>query len=313
MLYIGVDIGGTSIKVGFVNEKGEIVSRFVRKIIKDEEQVTTIKKLGEMINEHIKEHEYKEIKGIGIGCPGAINTKTGCCDYSANLYWENLNVCQILKDICHMDVRIANDANAAVLGEAKFGVAKNYKNLVMLTLGTGVGGGLYLDDHLYEGNEGKGAELGHALFIYNGRQCACGRKGCFERYASATALIYDTKEAMKKHPESAMWKYVDGDIDKVDGKTAFETSKLGDKTALEVVDQYIHYLAAGIINFCNIFRPEAIVLGGGICAQGDYLIKPIEKLLIENDYGYKNTPRVDLLIAKLGNDAGILGAAALMM
>lgn len=313
MIYVGVDIGGTSIKVGFVNEAGEILSRFVRKIVKGENGEDTIRIIGEMINEHIKEHNYKDVKGIGAGCPGAINSTTGYCDASANLGWERLNVAEIFANTCKIPAKIGNDANVATLGEVKFGVAQNYNNVIMLTLGTGVGGGLYLDGKLYEGNEGKGAELGHALFIYNGRQCGCGRKGCFERYASATGLIMDTKEAMEAHKDSKMWDFVNGDINAVDGRTAFETAKLGDEVAKHVVDQYIHYLAAGIISFCNVFRPEAIVLGGGICAQGDNLIKPIEKILIEEDYGYKNTPKVELLVAKLGNDAGILGAAALVM
>lgn len=312
MIYIGVDIGGTSIKTGFVNEQGQIISRFVIKIIKGEEQAATIKKIGEAINQHIKEHDYQDIVGIGIGCPGAINSTSGYCDYSPNLKWEHLDVCGILSEVCHLKVKIANDANVAVLGEVKFGIAKNYRHVVMLTLGTGVGGGLYLDDELYEGNEGKGAELGHSLLEYNGRLCGCGKRGCLEAYASATALINDTKKAMMENTQTAMWDYVNHDIDQVDGKTAFETAKKGDVIAKKVVEQYINYLSAGILSFCNIFRPEAVILGGGICAQKDYLIKPIEQILKQQNYGIKNTPEVKILVAKLGNDAGILGAAALL-
>lgn len=313
MKIIGVDIGGTSIKVGVVNEKGEIISRFVIKIIKGEEQVYTINKLADLINDHIKEHNYNDIIGIGIGCPGAINSGLGRCDYSPNLKWENLNICELISKRCNLPCKITNDANAAILGEVKFGIAKNYKNVVMLTLGTGVGGGLYLDDKLFEGNEGKGAELGHALFEYNGRQCGCGRKGCFEAYGSATALINDTKQMMEEHKDTKMWDFVDHDINKVDGRTAFETSKLGDEYALKVVEQYTSFLAQGILSFINVFRPEAIILGGGICAQKEYLINPIKKILEKENYGLKNTPAVEILIAQLGNDAGILGAAALML
>lgn len=313
MKIIGVDIGGTSIKTGVVNEKGEIISKFVIKIVKGEEQVYTINKLADQINKHISENNYNDIIGIGIGCPGAINSELGRCDYSPNLKWENLNICQIISEKCNLPCKITNDANAAILGEVKFGIAKNYKNVVMLTLGTGVGGGLYLDDKLFEGNEGKGAELGHALFEYNGRLCGCGRKGCFEAYGSATALINDTKKMMEEHHDTKMWDFVEHDINKVDGRTAFETSKLGDEYAKKVVDQYTSFLAQGILSFVNVFRPQAIILGGGVCAQKDYLINPIKKILEKENYGLKNTPPVEILIAKLGNDAGILGAAALML
>lgn len=313
MLYIGVDIGGMSLKIGVVNEFGEIISKFTMNFDKNIPQDEMIKSLAIKINEHIKENNYTDVKGIGVSCAGVVNTKTGYCDFSANLNWINLDICGILKKYTSLDTKIANDANCAVLGEVKFGVAKNYHNVVMLTLGTGVGGGLYLDDKLYEGNQGKGAELGHSLFIYNGRKCACGLKGCFERYASASALISDTKKAMLKNKESLLWKYCDFNLDNVNGKVAFDCAKLNDKTAIEVVNKYISYLSYGILNFCNIFRPEVIILGGGISNQKENLIVPIKKILKENNYGYKNTPEVDVLIAKLGNDAGIIGAACLLM
>lgn len=313
MLYIGVDIGGMSLKIGVVNELGEIISKFTMNFDKNIPQDEMIKSLAIKINEHIKENNYTDVKGIGVSCAGVVNTKTGYCDFSANLNWINLDICGILKKYTSLDTKIANDANCAVLGEVKFGVAKNYHNVVMLTLGTGVGGGLYLDDKLYEGNQGKGAELGHSLFIYNGRKCACGLKGCFERYASASALISDTKKAMLKNKESLLWKYCDFNLDNVNGKVAFDCAKLNDKTAIKVVNKYISYLSYGILNFCNIFRPEVIILGGGISNQKENLTMPIKKILKENNYGYKNTPVVDVLIAKLGNDAGIIGAACLLM
>ncbi len=313
MLYIGVDIGGMSLKIGVVNEFGEIISKFTMNFDKNIPQDEMIKSLAIKINEHIKKNNYTDVKGIGVSCAGVVNTKTGYCDFSANLNWTNLDICGILKKYTSLDTKIANDANCAVLGEVKFGVAKNYHNVVMLTLGTGVGGGLYLDDKLYEGNQGKGAELGHSLFIYNGRKCACGLKGCFERYASASALISDTKKAMLKNKESLLWKYCNFNLNNVNGKVAFDCAKLNDKTAIKVVNKYISYLSYGILNFCNIFRPEVIILGGGISNQKENLTMPIKKILKENNYGYKNTPEVDVLIAKLGNDAGIIGAACLLM
>lgn len=312
MYYVGIDIGGMSIKVGFVDKEGNIASKFTIPIIPDEAQEETILNLAKSVNEHAKEKGY-EILGIGIGCPGSIDSINGVCDYSNNLNWHHLDIVGIIEKECKVKAKITNDANAAILGEVKFGIAKNYKNVVMLTLGTGVGGGLYIENKLYEGNKGKGAELGHALFRYNGRQCTCGRKGCIEAYCSASALIADTKKAMKKDRKSLMWEYCEYDLGRVNGRTAFDCAKEGDKTAIKVVNTYYDYLTNAIIIYCNIFRPDAIVLGGGISNQKENLIKPLEKRLIEQHYGYKCTPKVELLIASLGNDAGLLGAAALVM
>ena len=315
MNYIGIDIGGTSIKGGIVTPEGKIIERFVLPIQHELTGEQIISQLGDMINETLAKMGTKpsDYLGIGVGCPGSINSETGCCDFSNNLNWHYLPIVKILKEKTGMDARIANDANAAMAGEAKFGVGKSYHNLVLVTLGTGVGGGLYLNDHLYVGNEGKGAELGHIIVQMDGLPCTCGLRGCLETYASVTALIRQTKEAMEAHPESKMWDYVEHDINKVDGKTAFETSKQGDETALAVVDRYENYLTVGLVNFCNLFRPDAIVLGGGLSNQRDYLIQGLEKKLQATHYGFTGTPAVKLLVSNLGNDAGILGAAALYL
>ena len=196
-----------------------------------------------------------------------------------------------------LPVRITNDANAATFGEAKFGAGKDYKNIIMLTLGTGVGGGIVANGELYEGNQGKGAEMGH-------------RRGCLETYASATALIRDTKLAMEKDKASLMWEEADK-LGKVDGRVAFNAERRGDKTAHEVVENYIKYLSEGILNFANIFRPEAVILSGGIANEGDYLTKRLDAYCAKENYGYKGTPKFEILVSKLGYDSGKIGAAAL--
>ena len=315
MKYVGIDIGGTSIKGGFVSEKGEILNRFGFPIDKKATQEELINRLGDLINEQIVKCDYKksEFAGVGIGCPGSINSDTGCCDFSGNLSWNHLPIVKMIEEKTGMKARIANDANAAMAGEAKFGVGKNYHNLVLLTLGTGVGGGLYLNDRLFVGKEGKGAEMGHMIIEMSGEQCSCGLKGCLEAYASVSALIRQTKKAMEEDKNSMMWDYVAYDINSVDGKTAFECSKQGDKTALKVVDQYEDYLTIGCLNYCNIFRPDAIILGGGLSNQREYLTNAIEKKLAEKKYGFACTPAVKVFVSALGNDAGILGAAALFI
>lgn len=315
MNYIGIDIGGTSIKGGFVSKEGKILYRFGFPIDKNATQDEIINHLGDMINEQIVKCGYKkaDFAGIGIGSPGSINSDTGYCDFSNNLNWHHLPIVKIIENKTGIRTRISNDANVAMAGEAKFGAGKNYHNLVLLTLGTGVGGGLYINDHLFVGNEGKGAEMGHMIIEINGEQCSCGLKGCLEAYASVTALIRQTKAAMEKDKNSLMWDYVSYDINRVDGKTAFECSKQGDKTALEVVDQYEDYLTIGCINYCNIFRPDAIILGGGLSNQREYLTNAILEKLKKFNYGFLCTSPVKVFVSSLGNDAGILGAAALFI
>lgn len=316
MITIGIDIGGTSIKCGFVDKNGLIIKRFSLKIDYSNSQEDIINTLGALINKEIVDSRFPldQIKGLGIGCPGSINSITGYCDYSNNLNWHKLPVVDLLKKKTGLNGRITNDANAAALGEAKFGEGKEHQNLVLLTLGTGVGGGLFLNGKLYEGNEGKGAELGHSLLVMDGRQCTCGRKGCLEAYASVTALIKDTKIAMNKHPESLMWNYAKAHNNQINGFTAFESMKLGDLVAKEVVTQYIHFLSEGILNLINIFRPDIVVLGGGLSNQRTTLTDPINHYLEEKNYGFGGiyAPKVKVVVSSLGNDAGIIGAAALM-
>jgi glucokinase len=250
------------------------------------------------------------MEGIGMGVPGMIDSKAGNVIYSNNLKWKDFRIGEKVAELTGLRVKIANDANVAALGEVKFGAAKGFDNVVMLTLGTGVGGGIVADGKLLEGNKSAGAELGHMVITQNGEQCSCGRKGCLEAYASATALIRDTKRAMTAHKDSKMWEI--GDIDNVTGKTAFDYMDT-DPYAKEVIDGYLAGLACGITNVANIFRPETVLLGGGVCAQGDALVKPLQKLLNQEIFAGDLGPQVPILIAELGNSAGLLGAAALLM
>ena len=217
-----------------------------------------------------------------------------------------------LKKYINTDIKISNDANVAALGEAIYGCAKDYNTSIMFTLGTGVGGGIIIDKKLFEGGWSRGAELGHITLVMDGEPCTCGRNGCIECYVSATALIKQTKEAMLEDKSSVMWDYVCGDLEKVDGKTAFECSKKGDKSANKVVDNYVKYLGESMLNMFNIFRPNAFILGGGVSAQGEYLNDKLRTYCEKFDYGYKRSPRPIILTATLGNDAGIIGAAALI-
>lgn len=313
MYIFGVDIGGTGVKAGIVDEQGKIIKKSYILTDKSHDYKIIVKDIAEQLKALSREAniELSEFGGIGIGCPGAINSKKGIVDYANNLYWTDVPLADELNKYIDLPVKVSNDANVAALGETYFGAGKSYSDTVLLTLGTGVGGGIVIDNKLFEGNESKGTELGHTVIVCGGEPCTCGRRGCLEAYASATALIRDTKRAMEADKSSKMWDFVGSDIEKVDGRTSFETAKIGDASAQRVVDNYIEALGEGIVDFVNIFRPQAVILGGGVCAQGDNLIKPLDAFVKKYAYGGDRSPSVDLVIASLGNDAGLIGAAAL--
>ena len=313
MLAIGIDIGGTSIKGAAVYDDGKMLDVFSMPVIKGELGETTINKLIDLVEQYIKDQKIADqILGIGIGIPGLLDVNKGTVVMSNNLKWEDLPIVDMFKKRLPYPVRISNDANAATLGEALYGAGKGVPYVIMLTLGTGVGGGIVLDGKLYEGNLGQGAELGHIVVQYGGRECTCQRKGCLERYASATALVMDTKEAMEKHPESLMHKIVE-EQGKVDGRVAFKAARQNDPAGLAVVEQYIYFLSEGILNYCNIFRPNIVILSGGIANEGDYLFDRINAYLPKERYGFPRSPAVKVVPAKLGYDSGKIGAAALFL
>ena len=310
--YVGIDLGGTFIKGGIVDDLGNIVCQDKTPTESDGGAETVANNIANLTNKLLAAVGLSagDVVGIGMGVPGMIDSKAGNVIYSNNLCWEDFAIGETVSSLTGLPVKIANDANVAALGEVKFGVAKAYQNAILLTLGTGVGGGIVVDGKLVEGNRSAGAELGHMAIVMNGEQCTCGRKGCLEAYASATALIRDTKRAMMAHPDSKLWEI--GSVDAVTGKTAFDYQAT-DVYAKAVVDGYLAALGAGIVNFANIFRPEVVLLGGGVCAQGDNLIKPLQSILDREIFAGDKGPQVKILIAGLGNSAGILGAAALLL
>ena len=309
MYSIGVDIGGMSVKIGLVSADGKIISQErVKTANTPEKVVRDVVKITIFLLE-ANDLKQTDLLGIGIGCPGAVNSDQGVVDFLPNLGWEKVELVKMLKKHFDLPIKISNDANVATLAETLYGSAKGYNSAIMFTLGTGVGGGIVIDKKLYEGGHSRGAELGHITLFLGGLPCTCGRNGCVECYTSATALINQTKTAMQQNKRTKMWEFVGDDINKVDGKTAFECAKLGDKEANKVVDSYVCYLGESMLNMFNIFRPEVFILGGGISAQGDYLVDKLKKYCEKFDYGYKMAPKTEIKVAMLGNDAGILGAS----
>ena len=310
--YLGIDLGGTFIKGGVVDDLGNVIVADKIPTERDGGSSRVTSNIGTLCKQLLSKTtlNISGIVGIGIGVPGMIDSEKGEVVFSNNFGWENFSISSEVERLTSLPVKIANDANVAALGEARFGGGKKYKNTVMLTLGTGVGGGIVLDGRLYEGNRSAGAELGHSVIHHGGEICTCGRRGCLETYASATAIIRDTVRAMNVHPDSKMWEL--GSTDKVNGKTAFDYYD-SDKYARDVVDGYIENLGVGITNIANVFRPEAVILGGGVCAQGDALTVPLRNFVNREIYAGNRGPKVDIVIAELENSAGILGAAALFM
>ena len=312
MYYIGVDVGGMSIKLGIVNEAGEIINSLSFNTKKEDAQEVHAIQIGEKVNELIEVSgiEKSLIKGVGIGVPGGVKPLLGMTGYVPNIPWVDLELAKIVSGVTNLPVKLGNDADVATLGEAIFGSAKNYNTVVLLTVGTGVGGGIVIDKQLYQG-KGMVAELGHVTLKQGGIKCGCGRYGCLEQYASATALIRITKEKMLEDKNSSMWEFVNGDIEKVNGITSFACAKKGDETANKVVDEFVGNLSESLMNFMNVFRPDAVIVGGGISKEGDYLIDKIKAYCEKYSYGYPGAPKADILTAKLGNNAGIVGAASL--
>ncbi|MDE7395807.1 MAG: ROK family protein [Clostridiales bacterium] len=308
--YVGIDIGGTAVKGILVSEDGTILQKSSIPTLATRPFEEVAASIGEQI---VSLTGGERIEGVGVGCPGMVDGAHGVIVYNNNLYWKDAPLADALRQKAGVPVKVANDANAACLGECRFGAGQAYSDAALITLGTGVGGGIVIGGKLFEGCNGRGAEIGHMTIVADGVPCTCGRKGCFETYASATALVRQTVFAMLTDRKSAMWDYAQGDLNKVDGKTSFECAKAGDGTAQRVIDAYLHYLAEGIINVVNIFGSQAVILGGGVCAQGAALTDPLKKYVNANRYGGDRGEPTAVVTAKLGNDAGCLGAASLVM
>lgn len=312
MYRIGIDLGGTNIVAGVVDDQYNIIATAKCKTNLPRPAEEIIADMARMAREAAANAHLSmdDISMVGVGCPGTCNGDTGIVEYSNNLRFEQVPLKAILSDMLQKPVFVDNDANAAALGEYVAGAAKGVSSAVCVTLGTGVGGGVILDGKVYRGFNFAGAELGHSVIVVNGEECTCGRHGCWEAYASATALIRQTRQAMEQHPESIMWKLSDNG-QKVSGRTAFDAMRAGDPVGKRVVDTYIYYVACGLVNMINIFQPDVLCIGGGICNEGDTLILPLKAHIEAERYSKYAKKQTRLCVASLGNQAGIIGAAAL--
>lgn len=314
MYRVGVDLGGTNIAVGVIDENLQIVGRGKKK--------TNCPRAAELIMDDIAAAvrmavedagiTLDDVKSIGIGTPGSVNKSNGYIEFANNLGFDQVPAKEMLETrLDGKTVYLDNDANCAALGEAVAGCGKGVKNFVAITLGTGVGSGIILDGKIVSGINYAAGELGHMVICVDGEQCNCGRRGCWERYASATALIAQTKDAMRHNQNSIMWDIVDGDVNKVNGRTSFDAMRRGDAAAEKVVADYIYYLSEGLINIINALQPEIICVGGGIGHEGETLLVPVRKYINRGRYSIHASKQTVIVSAELGNDAGIYGAALL--
>ena len=314
MYYIGIDIGGMTIKGGIVDEDGKIYIKDAVETKPERNYPEIVKDIADLCDKLCRDSGIKRssINSIGMGIPGTINGDTGVITYANNINFEKVPIVKEFGKYYRIPVFIGNDANCAALGEVTFGENKGYKDAILITLGTGVGSGIIVDGRMLVGKNGAGAEGGHIGLKIGGELCSCGRRGCWEAYASATALIKMCQKAMDKHPESLMHQ-VAAEEGKISGKTAFVAMEQGDKTAASVVRAYTKNVAEGLVSLVNIFRPEVIYIGGGISNVGAPFFEKLQRYVSRYSYGGSRNPKVKILKASLKNDAGILGAAALCL
>lgn len=316
MIYAGIDLGGTGIKAALVDQQGRILrkktvptgaSRPWQEIAADMNAL--VKDLAEAEGIGLK-----EIAGVGLGVPGAVDLERGELIYAPNLpTCRHTPFRKSVEETLGIPLYLDNDANVAALGESMFGAGGGQTRCsVMITLGTGVGGGVIIDGRIFAGAYHGGTELGHLVIHEDGEPCGCGRKGCWEAYSSATGLIREGRKAAEKDPDSKLWELCGGDLERLDGKMIGDAVDLGDPAAERVMAEYLHHLAVGLGNIYNIFQPEVLILGGGVSGRGEKLLKPLYELLRPEIYG-GDMSRVDIRIATLGNDAGVIGAACLVM
>lgn len=312
VLYIGIDVGGTTAKAGVVDEEGKILAKSVCKTGKERAFEDIAADMAELCRRVVREsgHEMADIAAVGVGIPGEQDPKSGLVAFCNNLGWVNVPLMQRLREALGLGVYVDNDANVAALAESAFGASRDVKSSILVTLGTGVGGGIVENRRVRTGAHGVGGEIGHMVVVVDGEKCNCGHRGCWEKYASATAIIRMGRALMEEKPDCALARQLGGDAAQLNAKAVLDLAKAGDADCMGIFETYVKYLCVGLANLINIYDPDMIVLGGGVAYAGDFLLDAVRAAL--GDYVYcpaLSWARVEL--ARMGNDAGIIGAAML--
>jgi len=313
-MYLGIDLGGTHISAGLVNEEGKLLKKTVCKNLVDKSCEEYVKNMIALCQNILDDQgmTISQINSVGIGFPGTPDNEKGTVSCNSSIKINNAPIREEFNKYFDVKVYLENDANCAALSEAVVGAARDCEHSVTITLGTGIGVGIVTNKKVYSGFNNAGSEAGHNILVVDGEKCPCGRRGCWEAYSSAPALKREAVKLLEndKNKTSCMFKMVNNDLSRVDGKIIFEASKQGDVIAQKVVAQYVKYLSEGIANIINVLMPEVLVIGGGISRQGDYLLEMLKSRVYELIYT-KNEPKTAIKIAELGVDAGIIGAAML--
>lgn len=313
MYYLGVDLGGTMIKTGVVDEQFNIIGKSSAPTAMPRPANELVDDIAMAAKEAVANAglNMDDIAAVGVGTPGSVNPVTGIVGFAGNLLLSNYPMAEELEARLGKKVTLANDANAAAYGEVLAGSARGAKNAICITLGTGIGGGIIIDGKVYTGSNHAAGELGHMVIIKDGIECNCGRKGCWEKYASTSALVRMTKEAMEADKNSAMWEKAGGTLDAVNGLTSYAAMRDGDETATKLVDEYVSNIACGLINLINAFQPEIVCIGGAISKEGETLLAPLRELVSKESFTVIGEQQTRIVACTLGNDAGLIGAAML--
>lgn len=315
MKYIaGVDIGGTNTKIGIVSSEGRIVAKESIKTLSMEGVKSTLKRIWASIKGLLEKNEinYEDLLGVGMGIPGPVREQE-IVGFFANFPWEkNLNIAKLFRNISGKETKLENDVNVIALGEARHGAGKGAKTSITIALGTGIGGGIYIDGKILSGFNGAGGEVGHMKLVKDGKLCGCGQKGCFEAYASATGIEREAISRLKVNKTNKLYQKLNGEIDKVEAKDVFDCAKEGDAFSLDIVDYEAEYLAMGIGNVLNLINPEKIILAGGVSLAGDILLDRVKEKLPKYAMSVALENGFSIELGILGNDSGIYGASALI-
>ena len=312
MIRVGIDIGGTGIKVGLVNENIQIIKEGSIPTVIDIPFEEQVKRIVDCVLSSVNDAGFTadDIESVGVGIPGIASSETGEIIKCTNMGWKHVPFRDTFRKFLDKPVYIDNDANVAALAESVAGISAGTSSSVFITIGTGIGSGIIINGQIWKGAHGIGGELGHVILDLGGVPCTCGNHGCLERYCSATALIRMARNAVAEHPESKILSLAGGDPSHIEAKTVFDASKAEDSTAVDVYREYISYLAQSIASVINLLDPEVIVLGGGVSKAGDFLLDPLVREIPQYVL-FNDQPLPSVRIAVLGSEAGIIGASML--
>lgn len=314
MYYVGIDIGGTNLKAGLVNEAGVLLTTEKMKVATLTDPAKMAWTLYVLVQKLCQSADIplEKVASVGVGVPGTVEIHYGTILYTCNLPWRNVPLRKLFHQLCPLPLYIENDANCAALAEYFAGAGRGTKRFITITLGTGIGGGIVHNGKISHGSNGMAGEVGHMVIDWNGEECPCGRKGCWERYASAKALKRMTQKAMEEHPDSILAQVVEENAGHVSGQSAFIAARRGCPVGQQVCDQYVAYLAAGITNLINIYQPDALAIGGGVSNEEDaQLLLPLRRLVEQESLPCAPDKRTRIVRAELGTQAGLIGAALL--